>query len=249
MNIAILLSGGTGARLGGNIPKQYIEVGGKPVIIYIPKQYIEVGGKPVIIYCLQTLNRSKLIDKIQIVASDEWVPKINAWTKKFGVDSKICGYSNPGKNRQLSIYNGLVDIKSFVEDDDNIFIHDAARPNLSLSTIETTFEAIKGYDGVIPVLPMKDTVYLSKDGLEIDSLLKRQEIFAGQAPETFVYGKYIAANQKLVDSGEIIKINGSTEPAVKAGMKIHMIAGDEFNFKITTIDDLERFKEQIKAIK
>ena len=103
-----------------------------------------------------------------------------------------------------------------------------------------------GYDGVLPALPMKDTVYLSHEGRQIDSLLKREEIFAGQAPETFVFGKYYEANRVLVESGEIEKIKGSTEPAIMAGMKIHMIPGDEKNFKITTQEDLDRFVEMVK---
>ena len=97
MNIAILLSGGTGQRLGGDIPKQYIKV----------------EGKPIIIYCLETLEKSELIDKVQIVAHNQWISEIKKWAAEYGVDSKICGYSTPGKNRQMSIYNGLLDINDF----------------------------------------------------------------------------------------------------------------------------------------
>ena len=115
--------------------------------------------------------------------------------------------------------------------------------------IEKSIQGMEGYDGVIPVLPMKDTVYMSKDGECIDSLLKRDEIFAGQSPETFLFGKYFEANKALVDSGEIADIKGSTEPAVMAGMRMHLIAGDERNFKITTRADLERFEEIAKSKK
>ena len=230
MNIAIVLSGGTGTRLGGDIPKQYVEV----------------GGKPIIIYSLETLNRSNHIDKIQIVAEDSWVDSIKSWTKEFGVEKKIAGFSKPGENRQLSIYNALKDVAVYADASDVVIVHDAARPNLTEDIIARSVQGMDGYDGVIPILPMKDTVYLSKDGKQIDSNLKREQIFAGQAPETFVLGKYLDVNQKLVDSGEIFKINGSTEPAVMAGMKMHMIDGDEGNYKITTRDDLERFIEQIR---
>ena len=91
---------------------------------------------------------------------------------------------------------------------------------------------------------MKDTVYSSKDGRHIDGLLNRSEIYAGQAPEAFRLGKYYEANQKLLPD-EILKINGSTEPAVLAGMDIAMIPGDEGNFKITTQEDLDRFRDII----
>ncbi|MCR4831293.1 MAG: 2-C-methyl-D-erythritol 4-phosphate cytidylyltransferase [Pseudobutyrivibrio sp.] len=230
MNIAIVLSGGTGTRLGGDIPKQYVEV----------------GGKPIIVYSLEPLTKSKYIDKIQIVAEETWVSTIEKWAKDFALEDKIAGYSKPGVNRQLSIYNGLKDVADFAGDESFVMIHDAARPNLTEDIISKSIEAMDGYDGVIPVLPMKDTVYLSKDGKQIDSNLKREEIFAGQAPETFVLGKYLAANESLVESGKILKINGSTEPAIIAGMKMHMIDGDEGNYKITTKDDLERFIEQIR---
>ena len=227
MTIAIVLSGGTGSRVGGDIPKQYIKV----------------EGKPVILYCLETLKQSEYIDKLQIVADEQWQQSITDWLREFDLAEKFLGFSKPGENRQGSIYNGLCDVKKVAADTDYVFIHDAARPMLSPGMIEESIAGMKGYDGVIPVLPMKDTVYLSKNGECIDSLLNRAEVFAGQAPETFVLGKYLDANKVLVESGEIHEINGSTEPAVKAGMRMHLIEGDERNFKITTKADLERFIE------
>ena len=231
MNVAIILSGGSGKRLGEAIPKQYLMV----------------DKKPLLLYCIEPLQKSRLIDKIQIVASDEWVDKIKKWLSEYKLDKKLTGFSRPGENRQLSIYNGLVDLKKQMQPGDNVFIHDAARPNLSEDIIERSIEGMEGYDGVIPVLPMKDTVYFSNDGESIDSLLDRAKLYAGQAPETFDYEKYLLANEKLVASGEILKINGSSEPAVMANMKMHMIAGDEKNYKITTKGDLNRFIEQIKV--
>lgn len=95
------------------------------------------------------------------------------------------------------------------------------------------------------MLPMKDTVYLSGDGRAVSSLLDRGKVFAGQAPEAFVFGKYYEANRALVPD-KILEINGSTEPAVMAGMDIALIPGDEGNFKITTAADLERFQEIVR---
>ena len=231
MNVAIVLSGGVGSRLGTDIPKQYIEV----------------QGKPVVTYSLETLDKDKHIDELWIVAEEEWVGFIRDWANKLGVASKLKGFSKPGANRQLSIYNALVDLNNHLRAEDYVFIHDAARPLLSEALIARSFEEIAGADGVIPVVPMKDTVYKSEDGKTIASLLEREKIFGGQAPETFVYGKYLEANQVLVDSGEIVNINGSTEPAIKFGMKIKMIEGEEANYKITTKEDLRRFEESIRG--
>ena len=127
-----------------------------------------------------------------------------------------------------------------------MLIHDAARPLLSAGLIHDCLQGLVGYGGVLPVLPMKDTVYLSEDGKEISSLLDRKQIFAGQAPEVFRLGAYCRANQALLPD-RILTINGSTEVAVMAGMKVHMISGDERNFKITTAEDLQRFERLVTA--
>lgn len=230
MNIALILSGGTGSRVGADIPKQYIEV----------------KGEPIISYCLQTFLVHEEIDAVCIVADESWQEYI---LERQGKDStafkaKFRGFSAPGATRQLSILNGLEDIRKWADDDDLVMVHDAARPLLSAKMISECFAAAKGHDGVLPVLPMKDTVYFSEAGERVDKLLNRSNIYAGQAPEVFVLGKYYEANVRLLPE-EILKINGSTEPAILAGMDIAMIPGDEKNFKITTRTDLERFEEAL----
>ncbi len=226
MNTALILSGGRGLRLGSDIPKQYLEA----------------GGRPVISYCVETLSLHKEIDAIQIVAEQVWREQILAWLEIADRNKKFKGFSLPGENRQLSIFYGLEDIRRYGAADDCVLVHDAARPLLSAELVTECLLAVNGHDGVLPVLPMKDTVYASDDGKKVSSLLQRSRIFAGQAPELFRLGKYYEANRRLLPE-EILKINGSTEPAVMAGMDIVMIPGDERNFKITTKADLERFQE------
>jgi 2-C-methyl-D-erythritol 4-phosphate cytidylyltransferase len=230
MNIALLLSGGTGTRMGGEIPKQYIEI----------------GGKALIAYCIEALSRHDKLDAFQIVADTLWQKQIEAWLERVDTNQKFRGFSEPGENRQLSILHGLEDIREYAGEMDAVLIHDAARPLLSQKQISDCLEAVAGHDGVLPVLPMKDTVYSSSDGRSITGLLKRSEIFAGQAPEVFVLGKYLDANRQLLPE-QILQINGSTEPAIMAGMDIAMIPGDEGNFKVTTKADLERFVQIVKG--
>lgn len=226
MVTALLLSGGTGTRMG----------------VETPKQYIEVKGTPIIAYCLWTLFSHEGIDAVQIVADEMWRHKILQCMES---PDKFRGFSKPGKTRQLSIVNGLEDIRKYAGDSDYVLIHDAARPLVSAKQISECLDAVRaGHDGALPVLPMKDTVYYSEDGRAVTSLLERSRIFAGQAPEIFALGKYWEANRKLLPE-KILAINGSTEPAVMAGMDIAMIPGDEGNFKITTKADLERFREKV----
>lgn len=224
MNIALLLSGGRGTRLGSDIPKQYMEV----------------GGRSVISYSIECLAIHEGIDAIWIVAEPCWEDQIRKCVDAFDKNRKFRGFSAPGENRQLSILHGLEDIRSYADGEALVLIHDAARPLLSERQITACLDAITGYDGVLPVLPMKDTVYCSTDGKRVSALLDRSEIYAGQAPEVFRLEKYYEANKRLLPS-QILQINGSTEPAIMAGMNIAMIPGDENNFKITTKADLDRF--------
>lgn len=218
MNIALILAGGTGRRLGESVPKQYLEA----------------GGRPVIDYCMKTIEKHPKIDAVQIVADEEWHPLIRRWAGE-----KLRGFSEPGKNRQLSILNGLKDIKCYADAGAVVLIHDAARPLVSRQMISECISKCNEYEGVMPALPMKDTVYYGVSG-KIEALLERDKLIAGQAPEAFRLEKYYQANSALTQE-QIMAVNGSTEPAVMAGMNLCYIAGDERNFKITTREDFERF--------
>lgn len=230
MTIALILSGGAGTRLGAEIPKQYIEV----------------NGRTILSYCLETLLAHSEIDGVQIVADPSWQQAVLEDVEKLHGKEKFRGFSSPGATRQLSVLSGLTDILMYASAEDIVLIHDAARPCLSADMISRGIAACAGHDGVLPVLPMKDTVYLSEDGKMVSSLLNRSQVFAGQAPEFFVLGKYYEANQSLLPD-KILTINGSTEPAILAGLDIAMIPGEEGNFKITTKADLERFQQIICA--
>lgn len=230
MNIVILLAGGSGTRLGSDIPKQYIQV----------------EGRPVIAYCLDKFMDCTDVDAVQIVAEESWHGFIRQCTGGTVFTQKWKGFSSPGENRQLSIYHALEDIMKYASPDSYVMVHDAARPLVKKEYIRACFDRAKGHDGVMPVLPMKDTVYVSENGKSVTSLLDREKVFAGQAPEVFRLGAYYDANRALLKDG-ILDIKGSTEPAVMAGLDIVMIDGDEENFKITTAQDLERFRQKISG--
>ena len=136
-------------------------------------------------------------------------------------------------------------MQSEAKPDDLVIIHDAARPCLTKKLLQECICAAEGHDGVLPVLPMKDTVYYSEDGVHVSGLLQRSNVLAGQAPEVFRYGKYLEANQALLPE-KILQVNGSTEPAVLAGMDIVTIPGDEKNYKVTTQEDLKRFRKEME---
>lgn len=241
MLISLILSGGTGNRVGGDVPKQYLNV----------------AGREIISYSIETLSASDDVDMLWIVADDKWKSEVTQIANRYDIKAKLKGISKPGATRQLSIYQGIKDIELYLDKeginkaDTFVLVHDAARPNLTHKDISEYVTALEGHDGVLPVLPMKDTVYFSNEGTKVDSLLERSKIYAGQAPEIFALDKYIKANEELITfdkdgtidrASKIYEINGSTEVAILAGMDIAMVPGDEGNFKITTLKDLEDFK-------
>ena len=178
-NMALILSGGAGLRAGTKIPKQYIKA----------------KGRPIISYCIETFEALEEIDYIQIVAESEWHSLIEK-----ALHHKPHGFSRPGENRQMSIFNGLTDLLPMAEDHTVVIIHDAARPRVS--------------------------------GKQILDCLR--------APECFLLKPYYEANAALLPE-RILTINGSTEPAILAGLDIVLVKGDENNSKITTEKDLKEF--------
>lgn len=230
MNIAIILSGGVGSRMGLNIPKQYVVV----------------NGQPIISYCLQTFLCNEHTDAIVIGVADEWKEYVIEQMEKLH-PAKPVFYAAPGETRQYSIFNALRVVKDQGYSDDSfVIIHDAARPLVSDELINRCYEACNRADGSMPVIAVKDTTYYSEDGKSITSLLDRSKLWAGQAPEAFVFGKYLQIHEKMSHE-ELLKINGSTEIAFKQGLKVEMVEGDPMNFKITTPEDLSSFESIING--
>ena len=231
MNYAIILSGGIGSRM---------KMDG------FPKQYLEVNGKPILVYTLEIFQKNSNVDVIVVVAAKEWEEQIQQWAVDFGL-TKVKLVAPCGASRQESIRNGLkACITESVSDEDNVIIHDAVRPLLSDELISKCFRALSENEGCMPVIPVNDTVYQSRDGEYIESLLNRDTLFAGQAPEAFNLLKYYNVNKDLTES-ELEKIRGTSEIAYRNNMKIRLIPGEERNFKITTQVDLRRFEAIIGA--
>lgn len=237
MNIAILLSGGSGTRAG----------------LDMPKQYAMAGSQRIIDFSLNTLINHKEIDGLVVVCESTYKDTIkdtiraNAIKGSYAKDKPVL-FCDPGKTRQLSIYNGLQTIAAAypTKDIDLVFIHDAARPNLSAHMVSTLIETAHCHDGAMPVLPMKDTVYISQDGKQVSALIDRKTLYAGQAPEVFNFNKYLHANKALMPD-RILDVNGSSEPAVLEGMDIALVEGDEHNYKITTKEDYLRFINELSS--
>lgn len=229
---AIILAGGVGARVSSS---------------NVPKQYIDICGRPLIAYVIDTVISDPVISNVVIVCDTTYKELVSECCASAMRDSGRHGieikYALPGFNRQMSVLNGLNKLENYIGDGDLVAIIDAARPNMTRQMLDACIEAADNADGAIPVLKMRDTVYMSDDGKHLTNLLERSKVLAGQAPEVFRFGKYLAANRKLSEA-LMDHIHGSSEPAIMDGMKIVMIPGDENNYKITTDADLVRFRNE-----
>ena len=225
MNIAIILSGGVGSRMG----------------LPVPKQYIEVNGRPVIDWSVRTFAERADIAKIVIAAARKWFFYVKELTSCY---EKNIILAEAGESRQHSVLNALKAAKaSGCTADDIVIIHEAARPFVKNKTIDECIRGVeKGFDGVMPALRVKDTIYVSDDGLTVSGLLERDSLRAGQSPESFMLGKYLSLNEKM-SREELLSVKGSAELSFRAGQKVKIVDGDEDNFKITTPPDLARFKQ------
>ena len=207
----------------------------------LPKQYIEVLGKPIIHYTLQPFVALRRFKVLIICADVSWHSYILENLPE-GTEGMEIVFSEPGETRQFTVYNALKKIEENFPACEDVLIHDAARPLVSVSLIENCFAALKEVDGVLPVIKVKDTIYQSFDGKQVSSLLDRSTLYAGQSPEAFRFRSYLNAHTESTIE-EIARINGSSELALLKGLKIDMIPGEENNFKITTPEDLELFKQ------
>ena len=221
MNRTVILAGGAGTRMGG----------------CVPKQFINVNGKPLLQYSLEAVRDCECAGEVWIVAGEPWRGAVERMIKEAGISSRFRGFCDPGPESQVSVMNALTELmKEETAENSYVMVHDGARPLVSGELIRRCFEAAAGRDGAVPVLPVRDTVYRMEDG-RLSGLLKRDQLVGGQAPEVFRLKPYYDANLALMPD-QIMRIRGSAEPAVLAGMDIVVIPADERNIKITTQEDL-----------
>lgn len=224
MNHVIIVAGGVGSRMN----------------LDIPKQYYEVKGVPVILYSFRKFAASPLIDSIVIVCADEWVGYLKEKLASEHYLQQVT-FATSGKSRQHSVLNGLIALKEYAMDTDLVFVHDSVRPLFLDSNIQEGIDACHEYDGAHPVVSVKDATYQSYDGITISRLLPREELFFGQTPECFVFERLYKAHLNIPDE-QLSNIHSCSELAFLTGLSVKLVSGTERNYKITTIEDLRAFE-------
>lgn len=224
MNHAIIVAGGVGSRMNSDIPKQYLLVKDIPVFMYSFRKFVSEPS----------------IRTIVLVVADEWRDFVQSWIEKEPLEQTVL-FASAGSSRQHSVLNGLRRLQGVASGDDLVFVHDAVRPLFPLTNITDGIAGCVDYDATLPAITVKDATYQSRDGESLSVILPRQELFSGQSPECFRYGKFLKAHESFSDE-EIALIRGSSELAFRAGLRVKLIPGTEQNFKITTKEDFRAFE-------
>ena len=226
MNYGVILAGGSGSRMKS---------------LDIPKQYHEINGVPIIIYTLKTFIDLECFDYIYIAINHNFTEFVNSILEKHFNEEEISKITiiNGGKERIDSIHNVIKSIElKEITDDDIIVIHDAVRPFVTKKIILDNIEGAKKYGATVTSVPVNDTILLSTDGDYVDRIPIRKTLFNGQSPDSFNLKTFIELENKLTDEQKEI-ITGTSQVCTLNDYPIKMIEGDNANFKITTDADLD----------
>lgn len=232
MNIALIIAGGVGSRMHQDIPKQFLNV----------------YDKPVLIYTLEAFQKHPSIDAIEVVCLDGWEKILTAYAKQFYIaklENIVCG----GKNGQDSIRNGLFDIaKRHHNDDDIVLIHDAIRPMVSQDIISENIRICRAFGNAITVLPCTAAMLKTSDNATSSEQISRNNLKITQTPQTFFLKDILETHKEALKKG-ITNSVASCTLYIEMGKKLFLALGSEKNLKLTTAEDIEIFKALLSAKK
>lgn len=224
MNIALIIAGGSGQRMNQDIPKQFINV----------------NDKPVIVYTLEAFQQHPGIDAIAVVCLEGWREILNAYAKQFNI-TKLRWITDGGKNGQESIKNGIWALKEECAPDDMILIHDGIRPMVSQEIISDCITKCRKNGSAVTVIPCAEAMLLSDDKLSSKETILRDKLARTQTPQAFFLEKLVWAHEEAAKRGITNSIATCTL-MIELGEKVSFSTGSEKNIKLTTTDDIEIFK-------
>ena len=233
--IAIIIAGGSGHRMGQDIPKQFINV----------------NDKPILMYTLDGFQKHPQVDAIEVVCIDGWHDVVWAYAKQFNI-SKLKWVTSGGETGQESIKNGIYNLKDVCKDDDIIIIHDGIRPLVDDTVLTDVIKTAKEKGNAVTSMPYNEQIFVvaEDDNSTTTKYIPRETLRRVSTPQAYTYKKLDWAYHKAFE--EKIGIYGSSYTntmMVELGERLHFAAGSDKNIKLTTKDDLEMFKAYLKAEK
>ena len=229
--IAIIIAGGVGARMGQDIPKQFLNV----------------FDKPVILYTMEAFQNHSSIDSIIVVCLDGWHEILKSYAKQFNI-TKLVSVVSGGASGQESIKNGLLEAKRLFSTKDMVLIHDAIRPMVSSDIITDCIVKCEKYGNATAVVPCT-TVVMDKTTEEYSTkVVDRDKLYLTQTPQAFILKEFLEMHNQAEKMG-IHNMVASCSMYAELGKKVYYSLGEETNIKLTRPGDIQIFKALLSVKK
>lgn len=228
-NVALLIAGGSGNRMHQDIPKQFLTV----------------NERPVIVYTLEAFESHPEIDAIAVVCIEGWDQVLWAYAKQFNI-TKLQYIVPGGKNGQDSIRNGVYELEKHFAPDDIVLIHDAIRPMVSAEIISDNIRVAREYGNAITVIPCAEAMMQTDDGLVSTGSYPRDNLKRTQTPQAFRIGDICDLHRRALEAGVTNSVASCTLK-IEMGEPVYFSAGSEKNIKLTTVEDIDIFKALLAA--
>lgn len=228
-NIALIIAGGSGQRMGQDIPKQFINV----------------FDKPVIIYTLEAFQKHPEIDEIAVVCIHGWETILSSYAKQFGIE-KLKHIIPAGAVGQESIRNGVWHLEKYFDENDIVLIHDAIRPLVSQEIISDCIVKAQQFGSAISVIPCAEAMLQTDDGKVSTGSFPRNQLKRTQTPQGFRLKKICDLHREALKEG-ITNSVASCTLMIELGYQVHFSLGSEKNIKLTTVEDIDIFKALLQA--
>lgn len=228
-NIALLIAGGSGARMHQSIPKQFLTV----------------NERPVIVYTLEAFQFHPEIDVIAVVCIDGWESVLQAYANQFNI-TKLKYIIPGGKNGQDSIRNGVFELEKHYESTDIVLIHDAICPMVSAEIISDCIRVTREKGNAITVIPCAEAMMQTNDGIISTGNFPRDRLKRSQTPQGFQIGRICTLHRRAIERG-ITNSVASCTLMIEMGEQVYFSVGSEKNIKLTTVEDIDIFKALLAA--
>lgn len=223
--VAIILAAGTGTRMKQDIPKQFMHI----------------ENKPLIIYTLEAFQKHPSINSIIVVCLDGWHDILKAYAKQFNI-TKLTSIVSGGQSGQESIRNGILEAKRLFNEKNTIaIIHDGNRGLVSNEIISDAISTFNKHGNAVAAIPCTEAIYRSSDGITGDAEIPREQLYRTQTPHVWPLKKVLWAHEEA-EKLNITNTTATCSLMQQLGEKVYFSKGSEKNLKITTIEDIDLFK-------
>ncbi len=228
-NVALIIAGGAGNRMHQDIPKQFITV----------------NERPIIVYTLEAFETHPEIDAIAVVCIEGWEQVLWAYAKQFNI-TKLQYVVAGGKNGQDSIRNGVYELEKHFKPEDIVLIHDAIRPMVSAEIISDNIRVAREFGNAITVIPCAEAMMQTEDGVVSVGSYPRDRLKRTQTPQAFKIGDICDLHRRALEAG-ITNSVASCTLKIEMGEQVYFSSGSEKNIKLTTVEDIDIFKALLAA--